>query len=79
LFSKRTERYLPNWKIDTNKELSSNIEWLREAKSGLFTHYLAHTANTKVSEEMNAKRWNEKVNSFQVKKFGEQLSKVVLQ
>ncbi len=73
---KGQSKIVPNWKINPEKELSPNTEWLREAKWGLFTHYLAHTASSKVSEEMNAKRWNDKVNSFQVKKFGEQLSKL---
>ena len=65
-----------NRKISSEKELNPNTKWLREAKWGLFTHYLAHTASTKVPEDMNGKLWNKKVNSFQVKQFGKQLSEL---
>jgi hypothetical protein len=58
----------------SEKTLNPNAKWLREAKWGLFTHYLAHTASTKVSDEMNSDVWSKRVDSFQVKQFGEQLS-----
>lgn len=56
------------------KALNPNTTWLREAKWGVFTHYLAHTASTQVTEEMNGDIWNKKVNAFQAKTLGEQLS-----
>ena len=56
------------------KELNPNTKWLREAKWGLFAHYLAHTASTEVSDEMNSDIWNKRVASFQVKQLGSQLS-----
>ena len=56
------------------KELNPNTKWLREAKWGLFAHYLAHTASTEVSDEMNSDIWNKRVDSFQVKQLGSQLS-----
>ena len=58
------------------KTLNPNTEWLRQAKWGLFTHYLAHTASTKVSDEMNGAIWNKKVSAFQVKKLADQLSEL---
>ena len=57
-------------------KLNPQTRWLRDAQWGFFTHFLAHTASTEVSEEMNGKRWNEKVNSFRVKKLGAQLSEL---
>jgi len=58
------------------KTLNPNTKWLRQAKWGLFTHYLAHTASTKVSDEMNGAIWNKKVSAFQVKELADQLSKL---
>jgi hypothetical protein len=58
------------------KRLNPKTQWLREAKWGLFTHYLAHTASTKVSDEMNGAIWNKKVSAFQVKELADQLSKL---
>jgi len=58
------------------KELNPNTQWLREAKWGLFTHYLAHTASTQVPEEMTGDIWNKRVSSFQVKELGKQLSEL---
>jgi hypothetical protein len=60
----------------SEKELNPNTKWLREARWGLFAHYLAHTASTRVSDEMNGDIWNKKVSSFQVRELGEQLSKL---
>lgn len=58
------------------KTLNPNTKWLRQAKWGLFTHYLAHTASTKVSDEMNGDIWKKKVSAFQVKELADQLSKL---
>lgn len=60
----------------SEKELNPNTKWLREAKWGLFAHYLAHAASTQVSEEMTGDIWNKKVNAFQVRELGEQLSEL---
>jgi len=64
---------VPGWKINPEKELNPNTQWLREAKWGLFTHYLVHMPSAPVPEDMTAEKWNKKVNSFQVKKFADQL------
>ena len=58
------------------KKLNPNTKWLREAKWGLFAHYLAHTASTQVADEMNGDIWNKRVSAFQAGKLGEQLSKL---
>ena len=58
------------------RELNPHATWLREANWGVFAHYLAHTASTQVSEEMTGDIWNKKVNSFQVRKLGKQLSEL---
>ena len=62
--------------IGTGKELNPDAKWLCEAKWGFFTHYLPHVPSHKVPEHMTGKMWNEKVNSFQVRQFGEQLSEL---
>ena len=58
----------------SDKPLNPNATWLREAKWGVFTHYLAHTASTQVSEEMTGDIWNKRVDSFEVEQLGGQLS-----
>lgn len=58
------------------KVLNSNTRWLRDAKWGFFAHYLAHMPSAAVPEDMNAERWNAKVNSFQVKRLADQLSSI---
>ena len=67
---------VPNWKINPDKELNPNTKWLRDAKWGLFTHYLVHMPSAPVPENMTAEIWNKKVNSFQVKKFADQLTEL---
>lgn len=67
---------VPNWKINPEKELNPNTKWLRDAKWGLFTHYLVHMPSAPVPENMTAEKWNKKVNSFQVKKFADQLAEL---
>lgn len=66
---------IPNWRIDPDKELNPNTDWLREAKWGMFTHYTIHPPNYK-NPGMTPDKWNEKVNSFQVEKFADQLTKL---
>jgi len=48
-------------------------KWMRDAKWGFFTHYLPHMAS-RPDPILTRKQWNEKVNSFQVKQLGDQLS-----
>jgi len=67
---------VPNWKINPDKELNPNTQWLREAKWGLFAHYLAHMPSAPVPKEMTPEKWNKKVNSFDVKAFSDQLSEL---
>lgn len=66
---------VPNWKINPDKELNPNTKWLQEAKWGLFAHYLAEKKEG-LSDEMIGKQWNEKVNSFKIEKFANQLTKL---
>jgi hypothetical protein len=53
--------------------LNPNAKWMRDAKWGFFTHYLAHMASKPVPI-MSKKQWIKKVNSFNVRQFGDQLS-----
>ena len=73
---KAQNQLVPNWKINPDKELIPNTEWLREANWGLFTHYLVHITSAPVTENMTAEIWNKKVNSFQMKKFADQLTEL---
>ena len=52
---------------------SPKSKWMRDAKWGFFTHYLAHMAS-RPTPILTAEQWNKKVNSFQVKQLGDQLS-----
>jgi len=57
-----------NWQYNPDKELNPNTKWLREAKWGLFTHY--------IGSGHSGEEWNARVNSFQVKKFADQLTEL---
>ena len=70
------DQWIENWQINPDKELNPNTKWLREAKWGLFSHYMAHQASAPIPEHMNSELWNKKVNSFQVKKFADQLEEL---
>ena len=65
-----------NRKTDDDKMLNPNTRWLREAKWGVFTHYLPHMPGDKVPEHMTGEMWNKKVNSFQVSELGDQLEEI---
>jgi hypothetical protein len=67
---------VPNWKINPDKELNPNTKWMREAKWGLFSHYMVHQPSGPIPDHMNGEIWNKKVNSFQIKKFANQLSEL---
>lgn len=73
---KAQDQWIENWQINPDKELNPNTTWLREAKWGLFAHYMAHQASAPIPEDMNSRKWNKKVNSFQVKKFADQLEQL---
>jgi hypothetical protein len=67
-------KVVPNWQIDPAKELNPDCQWLREARWGVFAHYLAHPASTRVPIEMSAQQWNQKVDSFRIKALADQLT-----
>ncbi len=63
-------------KKNSEKKLNPNTKWLRDAKWGLFTHYMVHMPSAPVPEDMTPEKWNKKVNSFQIKKFADQLTEL---
>lgn len=65
---------VPGWKINPDKELNPNTQWLRDAKWGLFAHYLVHMPSAPVPDDMTPEKWNKKVNSFKVKELADQLT-----
>ena len=74
--SKAQNETVPNWKINPDKELNPNTKWMREAGWGLLSHYMVHQPSGPIPEHMNGEVWNKKVNSFQIKKFADQLSEL---
>ncbi len=56
-------------KINPDKELNPNTKWMRQAKWGLFTHYLD-------GGNMTGQQWNARVDAFKVKEFADQLSEL---
>ncbi|TFG67014.1 MAG: hypothetical protein E4H27_09540, partial [Anaerolineales bacterium] len=58
----------------TAKKLSPTTKWLRDAKWGLFTHYMVHMPSGPIPDDMTGDIWNDKVNSFQVDKLADQLT-----
>ena len=58
------------------RELNPNTFWLRDAKWGFFTHYLPHNPSDKIPDHMTGDLWTKKVNSFNVKPLGRQLSEL---
>jgi hypothetical protein len=73
---KAQSEIVPNWKINPDKELNSNTKWMREAKWGLLSHYMVHMPSGPIPEDMTGEKWNKKVNSFQIKKFADQLTEL---
>lgn len=59
--------------IAGNKKLGSNTQWLRDAKWGVFSHYLVHMPSASVPEGMTGELWNRKVNSFEPHVLAQQL------
>jgi len=58
------------------KMLNPNTKWLLDAKWGLFSHFLPRLAGEQASGNMTEKKWNKKVNSFQVSRLADQLEKL---
>jgi len=50
--------------------------WMREAKWGVMTHYLADWKAREMKEQMTVDRWNDMVNAFDVEGLAEQLQSV---
>ena len=57
------------------KAQDSKSQWMRDAKWGFFTHYLAHMASERTIF-LSKKEWIRNVNSFDVKELGDQLSAI---
>ena len=60
---------IENWHYNPDKELNPNTKWLREAKWGLFTHFIG-------GRNLSGEDWNARVNSFKVKEFADQLTEL---
>lgn len=54
----------------------ADATWFREAKWGVFTHYLADVASSTSALEMDVEAWNRRVESFDVPRYVEQLRSV---
>jgi hypothetical protein len=65
-----------NLAADDDKKLHPNTQWLRDAKWGLFSHYLPQQEGGKGQKPMTRKKWNKKVNSFRVSELGDQLEAI---
>jgi hypothetical protein len=58
---------IENWQYNPDKELNPNTQWLREAKWGLFIHYIGGSSG---------EDWNKRVNAFDVEKLTGQLTEL---
>lgn len=58
------------------KVLNPNTRWMLDAKWGMFTHYLPHHPSDKLPDHMTGDLWKKKVDSFDVPRFGRQLSEL---
>lgn len=56
--------------------MNNNTDWFRDAKWGLFIHFLAVPANKSDGSHVSISEWNKKVESFDVERFAEQLAKL---
>ena len=56
-----------------SKMLNPNTKWMLDAKWGLFSHFLPGPYGESVADNMTEKKWNKKVNSFQVSRLADQL------
>jgi hypothetical protein len=57
-----------NWHYNPDKELNPNTKWLKDAKWGLFTHY--------IGSSRSGEEWNKRVNAFKVKEFADQIEEL---
>ncbi len=57
-------------------ELNPNTKWLKDAKWGAFSHYLAHMPSRGVPPDMNGAKWNERIDAFDTGSLAAQLSSV---
>ena len=63
--------------IVSNESLAQErATWLREARFGVMTHYLADWIARRENERPSVERWNELVDNFQVEALAEQLESV---
>ncbi len=57
-----------NWEYNPDKELNPNTKWLREARWGVFTHY--------IGTGLSGEDWNKRVNAFRVKELADQIEEL---
>jgi hypothetical protein len=58
------------------KELSPKTKWMRDAKWGVFTHYLVHIPSAPVPPDMTPRQWNQWVDSFDTEALAGQFASV---
>lgn len=63
---------LPNW----HAAAEQRAEWLRDAKWGVMTHYLADWIARRDKTEMSVERWNEMIDHFDVARLADQLASI---
>lgn len=56
--------------------MNKREKWFEGKKFGIMAHYLAAPAGDTMTEDIGVKKWNDRVNSFNIKKLTEQLQKV---
>lgn len=61
-------------KIIDYPEKSKRTEWLKDAKWGLFFHYLPHVASSCNAKGMTIDIWNDRINKFNVEALADQLA-----
>ena len=59
-----------------SKALNPDAQWLRDAKWGLFTHYLVHMPSAAIPDGMDGEQWNRSVDAFRVADLADQLVEV---
>ena len=55
---------------------SNKTDWFKDRKWGVFIHYLAGKASSKVGAEISAEEWNRRVDSFDTESLASQLKKI---
>lgn len=59
-----------------DKTLNPNTAWLRDARWGVFSHFLPHMPSAPVPQDMTAAHWATRVNGFRADALADQLSSV---